>query len=969
MPASQLSFQGINRSVSDYSSTGACEELINLRPTTAGLEPVKPFSVQMNAVSYDRVYEHKTSTGTNYIALRLSDSTLSALWISENGSSVIATLFDDVSCSSIEDAHVAMVGNILLFSIKDSLETRSFLWGDGEYKTQESNVPELSVNVNISTPEIRSYEVSASALPSTTSKPEFINAISPLINAIEEQNPDYCFGRAIVAIAFKTKDGDIFWTNKWLVVNPIPKINAASLKHPLSNDNFYQNGGGTASAQSYCVLAVSSTLSGQAMAALGGSKVSIDISQLGSGAWDPDTSILKSVEIYASRPKVYLDYDNYLYGTYSPSASYLEIFFGPNSLHSINLGDELLYHQGSIQLDDLMLGDKSLSLSFGGNIQTASETLNVDAGPVTRYGEILAYNARFHYYNSIARNELAMPSFNENPSGISRAWHVFIHIKDSSVDDLYYVGSKTLKSTINLAPLDIHPNIYSVTTPFRNVSEVVLYTHYNIGEDYYRVARYPMTASTRYNYSIFDSGPSLTESYTEQQALQFEALISRGVIDHFTADENMSINVTEQYNPFIFKVDHSYLAPGKVLGLYPQMVAVTDVSYGDYPLNVFTDRGTYALLQGNGAVLYGAFRPISNLVSTSNGIPTESGTFFLAAGGLWLIAGSHAVLISDALSRGPHKYIRSCAGYQQICNGQYDISELESDPTFEEFTQGASLVYNRFRDELIISNPSYSYSYVLSLKYRQWFKVAYRLYQDAWGSLARQTQDNASVTFIIPSAGTGEAVLLYVFSSRGSEGDIDFNVTSEESGNPLLIAKKAAEMWNEYSTIKDYVHATYGTGASGPFLTLSIVQPYDYVLTRAHYYSDAAGGTDMYFPLPGIVNFSDEVEGTDILVHLQSRPFSYGYQYSHIHRLVSMIRANLSSNDHLFVALYGSDNLQDWSLLSYADRTNTKVSQIRTAPSSRSWRYYTITIGGTAPQETDFGPSIIDYEPVIRRIG
>ena len=102
MPASQLSFQGINRSVSDYSSTGACEELINLRPTTAGLEPVKPFSVQMNAVSYDRVYEHKASTGTYYIALRLSDNQLSAYQISADGTQVLSTLFQGVTCSSID---------------------------------------------------------------------------------------------------------------------------------------------------------------------------------------------------------------------------------------------------------------------------------------------------------------------------------------------------------------------------------------------------------------------------------------------------------------------------------------------------------------------------------------------------------------------------------------------------------------------------------------------------------------------------------------------------------------------------------------------------------------------------------------------------------------------------------------------------------------------------------------------------
>jgi hypothetical protein len=104
-------------------------------------------------------------------------------------------------------------------------------------------------------------------------------------------------------------------------------------------------------------------------------------------------------------------------------------------------------------------------------------------------------------------------------------------------------------------------------------------------------------------------------------------------------------------------------------------------------------------------------------------------------------------------------------------------------------------------------------------------------------------------------------------------------------------------------------------------------------------------------------------------------------------RIVSMVRARLSAiaGEKLVVGLYGSENLQDWKLLSYAKRTGTdaqteddppvvtgrplKVSQIRTTSAARSWRYYTVCIGGIVPTDTDLGPVIVDYEPVIRRIG
>ena len=66
MPVETLNFQGINRAISDFGSAGACEELINLRPTTAGLVPVKQFNVQMADVTYDKIFSHKVGSGTNY---------------------------------------------------------------------------------------------------------------------------------------------------------------------------------------------------------------------------------------------------------------------------------------------------------------------------------------------------------------------------------------------------------------------------------------------------------------------------------------------------------------------------------------------------------------------------------------------------------------------------------------------------------------------------------------------------------------------------------------------------------------------------------------------------------------------------------------------------------------------------------------------------------------------------------------
>ena len=525
----------------------------------------------------------------------------------------------------------------------------------------------------------------------------------------------------------------------------------------------------------------------------------------------------------------------------------------------MNIGRQLMYHQKSIPVSELVNGQSSFTLQFGGNIQTTGATLEVDSGMTERFGKVLPYNARFHFYGSTAITDVGKPDTGGAiDSDADNEYYVFVRYDDGKgVEKLLYLGSVFVPQTIHFATI---PTLYA-----KELLVVI-----GAGQSSYYVKTYPLTASSRYNYSYY-AGPAVERVVVYDTDPLYSELHSLILADNpnrlVVRKENNAINVTEQYNPFVFRVEHSYLAPGNVTDVQPQLVAVTDVSYGDYPLNVFTDRGVYALLQGNGTILYSAFRSVSNLVSEKNSISTESGTFFIAAGGLWLVAGNHAVLVSDALSLGPHKYIRGCLQYQQLCNSQstYGIGDALSDPIFEVFLQGAWLSYNRFRDEIIVSSADYEYSYVLSLKYRQWFKIARALEQDTAGSsLARDTW----------------------------------------SGDTLI-------------------------------------------------------------------DMSNETEGASILVHLQSRPFSFGYQYSHIHRIVSMLRVNLASSSYkIVVALFGSDDLQGWTLLNYAFRKGPeRFSQVRTAPAARSWRYYTVTIGGFVPEDADFGPVLIDYEPVIRRIG
>ena len=863
MPVNQLLFQGINRAISDYAGGGACEELINLRPTATGLVPVKPFSAQMSSILYDAVFVHQVGTGTNYIGAFISGEPETSIYqlgirhISADGTQIIQELGQPIyvgAYTTIDMVHFAAVGNDILISYKEGTVGRSipFRWEDGEYREIDAHIPfEFSADISVDGSPSMKYKTGQPVVNASTTTTQLRDIISSGLNAIQMDNQDYAFGAFIVAIAFKTTDGKTMWTGNWMLIDPTPIAKA------YTGEGFYDSSDDRFLVNTSSVSESSTKMLGQ--------KYKITIGQVSD--WDEDTSMLKSVEIYTSRPELYVNLEDILKTTYGDIYT---SYAADRPISDMGLEGQLLYHQKSIDLKDLLTADQEYTFKFGGDIQTTNDTLVVDAGRVTRYGNVISYNSRFHYFDSVANIELHLPYFSTkvaSPSGLQV--DVFARYDDGAQDKTIYMGAVNLSATGSI------PDIPAIIAPSLNIKEVMLYWE-TTG---YYLYKFSMVESTTYNYSLNVTGTYAeieSVSQTDEMADLEDIKIDQGRTWEIKRKEPDAINVTEQYNPFVFNVDHSYLAPGKVLDIQPQMAPIPDVPYGYDPLDVFTNRGVFALLQGSGNVLYGGFQPIAPLVSEGKGsaVATNMGIFFLAADGMWMVSGRNATLVSDALSLGPHDFIRTCPGYQAICHPTtqitttvYNIADYESSIPFKTFVNGANLSYNRFRDEVIVSKTGKAYSYVLSLKYRQWFKIDKCLAQDVVGSdIAR-------------------------------------------------------------------------TGTS-------------------------------------VVSFATEADtaSTKVLLHLQSRPFSMGYQYSHIYRTISMMRSKLVNGNKVVLALFGSDDLQEWKLLSYAGRvptgtTTVKVSQLRTPSAARSWRYYTITIGGWLPVDTDFGPFMVDINPVIRRIG
>lgn len=960
MAVQELNFQGINRAITDYAVTGACEELINIRPTSGGLVPVKDFTVKMQDFPYDAVYVHYAGGATNYIAIFCgADGHVDIVHLAEDGSTItiLTTLYLSAAVSP-DNIHFAAVGNYFLISICDrdngNYRNRAFLWDGSGYISQEAGAPDISISIT-PTPMQQRVTLGPPIDASIATESEILEIIHSAFNDIIENNKDIAFGYVVIAIVLKTKDNKQLGTMLWRVYNPMPDLKETTA-YDAQNDLFWIAETHTSSDASYWLF---------------GSSIEVSLTLSG---WNESTSLINKIEVYASKPVLYIDPDKeiirngkFMLGNYQVP---------PISPEDLGLENQLLYLQKEVLLNELSSNPQPFYLEFGGNIQITNTTLEVDSGVLSRFGKVVSYNARFHYFDSVARIGVSTPYFAFPSDAVTASAYVFVHYQNDNKEEILYVGTENLPAESDLViASSIH--ITDVVTIHRNAQTWFL-------------RRYSMTPSSKYNYSICEKGCFLeTPSSTPPQPYMSLTTNQRDYILH---EEPDAINVTEQYNPFVFNVKNSYLAPGKVLDVQPQMVAVRDVTFGDYPLNVFTDRGTYALLQGNGQVLYGNFRSMSNLVSTANSVPTEHGTFFLAAGGLWAVAGSDAILISDALHLGPHKYIRDCAGYQALSASGvgYNVANYVSEVPFEEFTKCAKLSYNRFRDELIVSNNFYRYSYVLSLKYRQWFKIDRSLFQDNVGVNIAKLGNKpvvATVTSSLVASVTGQIIKVnYIFNVQRESGlytRVEITLDLRDEGDIAELLEAALQ-----ETILTGTAVTATVDSDNGTLTAVFSFPATITGGVNGYTESLRGIPPTYSPTmvdstsnmsisrtTEVIDLSEETDGS-VRAHLQSRPFSFnGFGYSHVHRIVDMVRTALAGSDKLIVGLYGSDDLQNWTLLSYGARTSLyggeplEISQLRTPPAARSWRYYTVCIGGTIPTDTDFGPVMVDYEPVIRRLG
>lgn len=703
MRVERLTIKGINRNIgAPDNDDGFCSELINLKPEN-GLKVVAKKAIKSANIPYKKVCLHKIGRTTNYIGLQDDATGVKVVHFNPQTGDKIYT-FPAFPAGS--DIDVVLLNNQVVISDSSSIKKYVYEFIRGEYKLSFDGLD---------------FDVASTYHPTfTTSRHvkdlyastelEYIAAMQSYVNQYKSEHKDYCEGAFLYAFTITLKDGtetgmyNLTAVNTQCAESPStrssfieleayivkPYAEGKPIKTTFKFDNFFQ-------------------------------KITLNIGANGNALTRFKDKISK-VNLYVSRPVSKFKFNSdieFIQNSWSAdTAIKVDTVFNPTLIKDSGVEKELLYRQKSWSLDEFCAG-LEYTLEFGGDIQTTGATMEVSQSSIERVGKMFAYNNRVHFYDSVVRltpklGQLCDPTI-ENYADTTIYVYLNTGIKDNilkyenvrieTVADEVFPSKRIIKLPDMVVFPDSRAYKMAITTDDASVggmtsSAIVV----------------PLASSPAYNYSYFfaDSGTSLVDVME---------VLNAELSDTYT--ESNVVNVTAAGNSMVFPVEHSYRFDGNITALSVATDAISDAQVGQWPVSVFTDNGIYALQQGSGAVLYSNIIPLTNdICSNPNTIQTRQGTAYISNGAVYLLAGRNTTKLSLPLEGDIDTYIQNNTSFLKCCGGSlYNVSDIISKVPFRTYVDGASLSWCANTNELIVSNPTYPYSYVYDFIYNCWHKA------------------------------------------------------------------------------------------------------------------------------------------------------------------------------------------------------------------------------------------------------
>jgi len=713
MSRTNIRFKGIvrNANISD-SAIGDCEELINVSSENGVLKIVKdkkPISVN---IPYKDVTIHETGGQQNYIG---KDSK-GWVWFDPLTGLEKMRLYD-----SIDDVHVAFLNNMIVISDIVAIKQEVYIFKNGAYSKfydgLDINIP-YTLNSKGCSIQEKTYRVSG------LSKEEFITGCQSVRNRILSENKDHCEGHFLVAFNYTLYDGS--------------EVGLIGLKSIIQGSRYTRNGESVPEEE-----VLNAFISPQATSASDSAILAKFIPQKFYSRYTLTIAenedllrykdLISKVNLYVSRPISRFAFDTehlitqlITFGSdpiinwpANPSTATEDetpgVKFSSIPLDETKIESSLMFKMKSWTLEEISRGIEEYNLSFSFDEQTTNKTMSVSQPAIERAGKMFPFNNRMHIYDSRARLLAKLSAVSERLGTYQEVQGtVIVYLNNNSDSDLVMVYSSV--------PLYIlESGTVSLVLP--------------------RMIVYPDSRAykIRYVYGTYKYDITLASSPAYNYAYAFDDIADMEPFDedipehNDTYEEDSSLNVTAQNNPIVFPVEHSYLFPGTIKALAYATEPVSQTQISQYPLYVFTDKGIYAMEQGindprlntTGTVLYANQILINTDQCDDTVIQTRSGVVYISNGGIYILSGRNSLNISLPLSGNLDTDIRTAVAYPQCCmnNNLYNVENNLSQVKLEDYLPNASLVYIPFRDELIVSNPDYQYSYVFSFIYKSWHKI------------------------------------------------------------------------------------------------------------------------------------------------------------------------------------------------------------------------------------------------------
>lgn len=686
MPQKVVKFKGINRMINEFQTSGECEELINMRlNASGGLSVIKPKKIVETGTKFDKLYEHAWGEVRNLIVVNTDGN---VEWIAEDGG--VKTITSEFTTSNVS---ISSAGNVLVVYNEDDEKQYVFKFKDGEYE-HYTIIPQQIEDIYVHYDSTK-FTTATASTNSEFTKEGYNDAMQRAAAKFYYDNPNGLCGAAVIGCTYELEGGEEIWSTAFMVANA---LNFPEYQKP----GMYNNDERWIQVHGASELYVNLTL---------GKK---------------NTDGIKRINIYATRPV--MPYESEIVKettTGNPKPEFNKI-----PLEDLNLASQLMYYQGSI---DLGTNQKTLLLNFGMS-QGAEKVMEVTSGCINRVGQSVSYNNRFHYYNSKKTHQIQIPTASASrASENSSFWLAYVKFENDNkfagkwklINKIYEFDEATVQDFI-------YPMAGVTTLAFVKMGFDI--TKQELSAPYAEMFYVNLKDSPSYNYSyVFDVLPSIESAAYFGELMRSEGQRwSEDFVYDTTVDmknETNIINVSAQYNPYVFPVEYSYSFGGEIIDIATAYTPITSTQIGQYPINVFTSAGIFAMEQGDGSVLYSNITPLQPHVIEGRAASTPHGIFFISSKNVFVLAGRDVANITYVLNGARELELRENKAHKLLCGSDgtfYKITQILSTKDFEDFVSDAILTYDQLNNELYISSKDNesTYSYVFGLNTKQFHKTS-----------------------------------------------------------------------------------------------------------------------------------------------------------------------------------------------------------------------------------------------------